>query len=79
MTTDRQQRDFADELVGHLTVDKSGLEAAIQFVKDNFDPDDIFSEKVLLEHVARSKMPADVFTEKELSEWAEENGFKKEN
>jgi hypothetical protein len=76
--TGRQQRDFADEIAGHVTVDKSGLLAAIEFIKSNFEPDDIFDEKDLVDYVAKSKTPEDVFPEKELAEWAESNGYVKE-
>lgn len=78
MSTARQERDFADEMGSLVTVDKSSLGTAIEFIKLNFEPDDIFEEKDLVAYVAKTKMPIDVFTEKELQEWAESNGYIKE-
>jgi glycerol-3-phosphate responsive antiterminator len=62
MPTSRQDQEFKKEMEGHIdtiTMSASALDAAIDFISSNFDPDDIFSTK-------------------QLEEWAESNGYVKE-
>jgi hypothetical protein len=40
--------------------------------------DDIFHDDELIKYVAKISLPQDVFEEKELISWAEENGYVKE-
>jgi hypothetical protein len=63
MSTARQDQSFAAMINDHVevttTVSKSALEFAIEWISNEFEPDDLF-------------------TEKQLSSWAESNGYVKE-
>lgn len=78
MPTSRQYEDFADEMNGHIEVDKKSLDSTLQFIASEFEPDDIFSDDALRKYVGKISLPQDVFEEKELQAWAEENGYIKE-
>lgn len=69
-TTAKEDRNFLDEVVG------SGLlESAIEWIGNNLEPDQVFSEKKLRDNVQGNNNPGDVFTDKELADWATSNGF----
>jgi hypothetical protein len=69
-TTAKQDRNFLDEVVG------SGLlENAIEWIGQNLEPEQVFDEAKLRSSVQSNSTPGDVFTEKELAEWAEQNGY----
>lgn len=63
MSTTRQDNSFSslmEDLVDtKVTLSSSALDSAIDFISNEFEPDD-------------------VFTEKQLIDWAERNGFIKE-
>lgn len=62
MSTVRQDMAFAELMQDDIvqpTIKESALQSAIDFIGNEFDPDD-------------------VFTDKQLSEWAERNGYVKE-
>lgn len=58
-TTTKQDKDFASELAGEVRLEPSALQTAIDWIKDNLKPDDVFSDK-------------------DLETWAENNGYTKE-
>jgi hypothetical protein len=63
MPTIRQDENFAshmdDQIQVTTTMAKSSLEAAIYWVGNNLNPEEVFADKAL-------------------QQWAEENGYKKE-
>lgn len=56
MPTTRQQKDFADTIIEAVDISPKGLGIAIDWIRENLDPEDVFDEK-------------------KLSAWAEENGY----
>lgn len=60
MATTKQDDSFAEAMSDHVSVAKSALDAAIDFIRDELDPEDIFSTK-------------------QLEQWAESNGYIKES
>lgn len=71
-TSLKQDQDFLNECIG-----TSLLESAIEWMKANLSPEDIFTEKELLAW-ASNYDPEDVFTTNNLESWAESNGYIKE-
>lgn len=69
-TTAKQDRNFLDEVIG-LGV----LEAAVEWIAKNMEPEDVFSQQQIRTSAQQNNMPDDVFGEKELAAWAESNGF----
>ena len=61
MATGTQDKNFASEMEGHInySVSHSALDSAIDWMRDNLDPDDVFDDK-------------------KLEAWAENNGYIKE-
>ncbi len=51
------------------------LDSVVDWIQKNLSPDDVFPESALTGYVASTFTPASVFSEKELAEWAENNGF----
>ena len=45
------------------------------YVKDNFDIDDVFDEDAIKSYISRRFMPEDVFDEASLNLWAADHGF----
>lgn len=43
MPSVRQDNDFAEELSSHVNVKATALDSAIAWIRDNLDPDDIFT------------------------------------
>jgi hypothetical protein len=69
-TTPKQDRNFLDEVLG------SGLlENAVEWIGQHLEPEQVFDEAKLRASVQGNSTPGDVFTEKELAEWAEQNGY----
>lgn len=63
MATNRQELDFAEVMrdsVDEIKMSTVTLDNAIDWIADQLDPDDVFSEK-------------------KLEQWAESNGYKKED
>lgn len=69
-TTAKEDRNFLDEVIG-----TGLLEKAIEWISQNLEPEQVFDETKLRSSVHGNSTPGDVFTEKELSEWAEQNGY----
>ena len=69
-TTQKQDRNFLDEIIG------SGLlERAVEWISSNMEPEDVFSQQQIRVSAQQDNMPADVFGDKELADWATSNGF----
>lgn len=78
-TTQKQDESFSSHINECVETKLSGsaLGEAINWIKENLDPDDVFEEDLLLKFAA-GYIPSDVFTEKDLQDWAENNGYTKE-
>lgn len=59
MPTQQQDASFSYEMDSHVQTKTTALDAAIFWIRQNLEPEDIFSEK-------------------QLSNWAEANGYIKE-
>lgn len=75
MSTNAQQ----DKEFLHDVVDTGLLERAINWIKNNLEPDNVFSEDELLKW-ASNYDPETVFEKNigDLENWAEKNGYVKE-
>ena len=49
------------------------------YIKDNFDVDDVFDENEIKNYISRNFMPEDVFDDDTLTAWAIDHGFVKES
>lgn len=47
MPSTRQDEAFADSMNDHVLVSKKALDAAIVFIADELEPEDVFSDKKL--------------------------------
>lgn len=74
MATVRHNEEFTRTLLP-----TSPLDNAIEWIKSNLAPDDVFDEEELY-HWARdnARSPEDVFRTADLAEWAEASGYAKE-
>jgi hypothetical protein len=77
-TTTKQDESFSSDMEDYIEVkvSKSALENAIEWIRKNLDPDDVFEEDKLLKFAA-GYIPTDVFPEADLIDWAENNGYVK--
>lgn len=78
MPTDRKRNDFADMInddLLDLQVKPTALQTCIEWINDNLSPDEVYGDDKLRKYVSKSSLPEDVFDEKELQSWAEENGY----
>lgn len=64
-----QDRKFGEEITDHVR----------DAVANCFDPDQVFDMDALIDCVKKNSTPEDVFGEAALTEWARENGWKKED
>lgn len=71
-TTSKQDQDFLNDCIG-----TGLLESAIDWIKANLSPEDVFTEKELLSWASNFD-PDDVFSKSNLESWAENNGYIKE-
>lgn len=58
------------------------LDEAVSWISKNLSIEEVFGEDDFQDKAlayAKEQSPEDVFTEKELSDWAENNGYKKED
>lgn len=74
--TYRQREDFVDALQLRPDAERT-LQLAIKWLAENAEPNDVFDESKLKEHVARTWQPSEVFPDRELQEWAEDNDYVK--
>jgi len=54
------------------------LNSAIDWIRTNLNPGDIFEEKELFEWVSDRGEPDSVFSNRRLCDWAESSGYKKD-
>lgn len=47
MPTTRQQKDFADTIIEAVDIPPKGLGIAIDWIRENLDPEEVFDEKKL--------------------------------
>jgi len=73
MTSARHNKDFIIDLLPSYPLDK-----AIEWIKANLSPDDVFDEQNILDYVASTYNANEVFDDRELEGWAEDHGFVKE-
>jgi hypothetical protein len=86
MTIARYQRDeFAEHLKTRTIIDYPGLDDFVDWIRDNLEPEEVFSETRLeswAETNGRINVdnmdPEDVFGAIDLQDWAERNGYTKE-
>ena len=72
-TTAHQDRDFADRLIPGRD---SLLADAIEWIRGNLRPDQVFDEQELYAWASENASdPEDVFSTHELDRWAEANGY----
>lgn len=71
-TTYQQDQSFLNDCIG-----TGLLESAIDWIKANLSPEDVFTEKELLAW-ASNYDPESVFQQSSLESWAENNGYIKE-
>ena len=67
MASTRQEAAF-----GHLFLDQT-----IDWIRNAFEPDDVFDAEQLVEWARRNCTPLDVCSEEDLDEWAISNGYTK--
>lgn len=47
MPTNRQEKEFAEEMNGYNSVASGSLRAAMEWMADNLEPEDVFDDKKL--------------------------------
>lgn len=72
MATGNENKKFTESVFGEYPLD-----SAIDWIKDNMEPDDVFEDDELIVW-ANNKRPEVIFSNTTLEEWALENGFVKE-
>lgn len=72
-TTKTQEMDFKKSMAEALPL--SFLGSVLDWIRDNLSPDEVFEGVELRKFVGNVAMPGEVFTEKELAQWAIDNGF----
>lgn len=78
-SSDNLLAEAIDWIKGNLGVEDVFDDVQIkQYVQANLEIDFLYSETTLLNYVAGTWEPADVFSTNELSAWAEANGYTKE-
>lgn len=79
MPTEQKEINFSAHIADHVstTINNSALDEAITWIGDNLDPDDVFTEKKLLDF-ARNYDVDGIFEVGDLESWAEANGYVKE-
>jgi hypothetical protein len=73
MTTKHEDDSFKNMLSNELP--RSLLGSAIDWIRDNMQPDQVFDQARLKQFVGNTSSPDEVFSESDLSAWAKENGF----
>ena len=64
-TTDNEDKQFGNFFLADV----------INYIVDNFEPDDVFGEDLLKEWIVNSLDPAELYTTDQLREWALDNGY----
>ena len=47
----------------------------LEYVRDEFDIEDVFSQAKIKAYAGQTYLPEDLFSDRELRQWALENGF----
>jgi len=72
-------KDRAEDIVENILDEMVNNDRIAKFVGENYDIQDVFEEEEITNVAQASFAPADIFSEDELKEWAEENGYIPEN
>lgn len=75
MPTYQDQRDFKKAIIAEIP--DGIIDTAIDWIKSNLKPEDVFSEDDL-QKWAQGMEVASIYPEKDLIDWAENNGYIKE-
>ena len=74
MPNNRENEAFVRHILSHYPLDD-----AIEWIKDNLSPDDVFDAGELFRWAERNASGVeDVFPVSDLADWAEQNGYKKD-
>lgn len=78
MSTVAEDKAFASEMKGCIEVsfDNSALENAIDWIKNNMNPHEVFHTKDLFDWASGEDCEA-IFSKSVLEGWAEANGYQK--
>ena len=52
------------------------FDSVVEWIKDNLDPDEVFSQRHLTEWIKDNLCPEEIFDDEVLAEWAIANGYK---
>lgn len=77
MSSTTQDKSFKKAIGDELP--QSLLGTAVDWIRDNMNPDQVFDEARLNKFVGNTAKVDEVFDEDELHKWAEEHGYKKQN
>ena len=70
----QMNRDFVESVIDC----DSFLDNAVSWVRSNVDVSDVYNERDIVDYVNSSNLePEDLFSEEDLSSWAEKNGYVK--
>lgn len=75
MSTLLQEKDFKKAMAEELPL--SLLGTAIDWIRDNMNPDQVFATSALRSFISNTCQPDEVFSDEELKKWAEGKGFAK--
>lgn len=78
MASTKQDQQFALEMESVIEVNVAALDKACEWIGHNMEPYEIFSDKKLIDW-ASGEDPETIFDKEQLSNWAEKNGFVKDN
>ena len=69
------RRHENDEFVAAILATDGLLETAIEWIRQNLGPEDVFGEAALLEHVRTAYNPTEVFDAIDMDSWALDMGY----
>ena len=71
MASAQQNRDFTTAVVSQYPLDE-----AIDWIRSNMEPEDVFEPETLLAWAKENApSPEEICSQRDLENWAEENGF----
>ena len=74
MPKPNERREFLADVV-HPAIEDDILDSAIDWIAKNMKVEDVFPDDEIAERAAQTDDPSEVFSEKQLRDWALENGF----
>lgn len=77
MSSSEQDKSFKKAIGEELP--NSLLGTAIDWIRDNINPDEVFEMAALKSFVGNTCLPDEVFSDEELKKWAEAKGFTRED